>query len=298
VTEIATHSGTELRYRPLEEVAARQHGVFALWQVRLSASAVRSRVSRGKLHRIRRGVYSLSPVLTAEARFMAAVLACGPHAVLSHRSAAHVWAIRPTSRPLFEVTVPHGAAKSKTGIQVHEARHIKPVLVDGIPCTSVARTIVDCAEILPLYSIENMIDRAEQLHLFDLRAVEAELCGRHGAKPLGRVLRRYRPDPGTRNRMERIMLGICRANDFPEPEVNVYVAGEERDFVWRDRRVIAETDGRERHDTTRQFEEDRRKDQTAIAAGWTVLRFTWRQIADEPARVAAVLAAVLTRPPS
>ena len=68
--------------------------------------------------------------------------------------------------------------------------------------------------------------------------------------------------------------------------------------MWRDRRLIVETDGRERHDTTRQFEEDRRKDQTAVAAGWTVLRFTWRQINDEPARVAAVLAAVLRRPPS
>ncbi|MEA2451187.1 MAG: hypothetical protein QOG63_3119, partial [Thermoleophilaceae bacterium] len=112
------------------------------------------------------------------------------------------------------------------------------------------------------------------------------------------VLAGYRGDPGTRNDFEKLLLRICRRAGLPEPHANVWVEGDERDFVWPQQRVIVETDGRERHDTTRQFEEDRRKDQTAVAAGWIVLRFTWRQLTNEPDRVARTLTAVLTRPPS
>jgi very-short-patch-repair endonuclease len=218
--------------------------------------------------------------------------------VLSHRSAAHLWAIRLTSRSQFEVTVPHGTRRARSGIHVHHARRIERAAVDGIPCTTVARTIVDCSEVLAPYAVENMIDRAEQLRVFDLRAVEAELDGRRGAPKLRAVLAGYRGDPGTRNDFEKLLLRICRRAGLPEPHANVWVEGDERDFVWPQQRVIVETDGRERHDTTRQFEEDRRKDQTAVAAGWIVLRFTWRQLTNEPDRVARTLTAVLTRPPS
>jgi very-short-patch-repair endonuclease len=289
----------------LAELAARQHGVVALPQLvtlGLSAVAVRARVARGKLHRIHRGVYAVGhSVLTPHGRRMAAVLACGDGAALSHRSAAHLIGIRLTSRPAIEVTRPRGSRSVGAGIQLHTSRRLGPIdltVVDAIPCTTVARTLVDLAEVVPPYAVENAIDRAEQLGLFDLHALHGAMRGRHGARILTSLLAQYRGEARTKNDFEALFLRICRANGFPEPRVNVIVEGEERDFVWPARRLIVETDGRETHDTTRAFEEDRRKDQVAIAAGWTVLRFTWRQLTEQPQTVAATVRAVLTRPPS
>jgi very-short-patch-repair endonuclease len=234
--------------------------------------------------------------LTKCGHYMAAVLAYGPDGLLSHRASADHLGLRRST--LIEVTVPRGGGRSRNGIRVHHADDLDRIVVDAIPCTTVARTIVDCAELIPLKQVENMIDRAEQLRVFDLRAVEAELNGRRGAPKVRTVLGSWHGEAGTRNAMERLLLDIVRAARLPEPHVNVMVLGEERDFVWPGPRVIVETDGRERHDTARQFEVDRRKDQAAMAAGWRVLRFTWRQLTHEPDRVAATLRAVLTRPPS
>jgi very-short-patch-repair endonuclease len=297
VAELPGHSDRFLQSPSVEELAARQHGVFALWQVELSADAARRRVERGKVRRIHRGVYAVGlGRLTKPGSHMAAVLAYGPDAVLSHRAAADHLGLRFSASAAIDVTVPRRGAKSRKGIRVHYGR-VKPVNVDAIPCTTVARTILDCAEILPAYAIENMIDRAEQLQTFDLRAIEAELNGRRGAKGIRGVLKTYKPDPGTRNDFERLLLRICRGAGIRDPEMNVMVEGEERDLVWREERVIAEADGRERHNPTRQFEEDRRKDQD-VAGEWIVLRFTWRQLTTDPQRVARRIAAVLTRPPS
>jgi very-short-patch-repair endonuclease len=237
-------------------------------------------------------------VLTPLGRMMAAALACGPSAVLSHRSAAPLWAIRPTARATFDVTVPRGSARSRPGIQVHQATVIDATTVDAIPCTTVARTLVDLAEVVPPYAVENAIDRAEQLQLFDLHALQRAMRGRHSARVLAAILAGYKGEPRTKNDFEALFLALCRQHGFPEPQVNVMVEGVERDFVWRAHRLIVETDGRETHDTTRAFEEDRRRDQIAIAAGWTVLRFTWRQLTYQPQTVAATVRAVLTRPPS
>jgi very-short-patch-repair endonuclease len=282
----------------VEELAARQHNVFALWQVGLTGSAIRSRAARGKVRRIHTGVYAVGLTkLTKAGHYMAAVLACGPRAVLSYRSAADHLGLRTSARAQIEVTVPRGAARSRPRIEVHYG-DVDPVLVDAVPCTTIARTIVDCAEVLPPYSIENMVDRAEQLRVFDLRAIEAELDGRRGAPRLLAVLARYRPDPGTRNDFEKLLLRICRDAGIRDPDgVNVMVEGEERDFVWWRERLIVEADGGERHDTRRQFEEDRRKDQE-LDPEWRVLRITWRQLTREPERVARAIARRLRRPPS
>jgi very-short-patch-repair endonuclease len=272
--------------------------VFALWQVGLSGSAIRNRMARGKLRRIHTGVYAVGLTkLTGAGHYMAAVLACGPRAVLSYRSAADHLGLRISARAPIEVTVPRGAARSRSGIQVHYGV-VKPAVIDAVPCTTVARTIVDCAEVLPPYAIENMVDRAEQLRVFDLRAIDSELDGRRGAKKLRHVLKLYRPDPRTRNDFEKLLLEVCRSAGVREPDdVNVMVEGEERDFVWWAERVIVESDGRERHDSARQFEEDRRKDQE-LSPEWRVLRVTWRQLTNEPERVARAIARRLRRPPS
>jgi very-short-patch-repair endonuclease len=272
--------------------------VFALWQVGLSGSAIRNRAARGKLRRVHTGVYSVGlGKLTTAGHFMAAVLACGPRAVLSHRSAAEQLGLRFSARAKIEVTVPRGAARSRRGIEVHYGE-VEPVVIDAVPCTTVARTIVDCAEVLPPYSIENMLDRAEQLRVFDLRAIEAQLDGRRGAKKLRSLLGIYRPDPGTKNDFEKLLLRVCREAGIRAPDdVNVTIEGEERDFVWLAERVIVESDGRETHDTTRQFEEDRRRDQE-LSPEWRVVRVTWRQLTQEPERVARAIARRLRRPPS
>src|SRR5918995_5102756 len=158
VGDVATHYGTERcghsRQVALAQLAERQHGVVALPQLRelgLAPSAVRSRVTRGRLHRVHRGVYSVGhPVLSVRGRWMAAVLACGPGAALSHRSAAALWGIRPSARTAIDVTVPRHL-RGRAHIDVHHANTVAAgdlTTVDRIPCTTVARTLLDLAAVV------------------------------------------------------------------------------------------------------------------------------------------------------
>jgi predicted transcriptional regulator of viral defense system len=139
----------------IAEIAASQHGVISLTQLRelgLSARAVQNRVAIGKLHRIHRGVYAVGhPVLSKEGRWMAAVLACGPDALLSHRSAAALWGIRPTARSRIDVTLGRPTGRAVPGIDIHRTRTLRAqdaTKVTNIPCTTVARTLLDLADVV------------------------------------------------------------------------------------------------------------------------------------------------------
>jgi len=316
---IASNSRTQLGQRgdwgrreaEVLALAARQHGVIAHAQLRslgFSAAAVRHRASAGRLHALHRGVYALGrPDLSVKGRWMAAVLACGPGALLSHTSAAALHGLLSTASPTVDVTIPRRAGLSRPGISVHRSTsldHAAFAEVHGIPCTSVSRTLLDLAAIVNRRVLERVCDQAEVLRVLDWTAIGALLeraQGRPGIRRLRLVLDALDFSEGvTRSELERRFLALCRRADLPSPAVNQWLAmaGEEIqvDFVWHRARVIAETDGFRTHGTRRAFERDRRRDRLLSLAGWTVVRFTWDDLTSDPKHVTAVLRDLVTTP--
>ena len=157
-------------------------------------------------------------------------------------------------------------------------------LIDGIPVTSVARTLVDLAEVLDDARYAAAINQAELLHLFDLAAIEATMArlpGRRGRHRIRRVLAAYRPEPAfTRSDGERRLLVLCREHGLPAPLANTWLGEQEVDLYWPDARLAVEFDGREVHGTTKAFHEDRRRDRALAARGVQVARVTARDLAD------------------
>lgn len=296
---------------PLEAAIARwaerQHGVISLFQLLslgLSKSAVSKRAREGRLIRIHRGVYAVGHGrLTIRGYWMAAVLAYGPSAVLSHRSAAALHGIRPDNRPKSDVTVPKPSARSRPGIAVHRSTTLLPAditTIDGIPCTSLARTLLDLAEVIDRQGVERAVSQAEVLGTFDLREVEDVLSratGRRGAGVMRSVLAEYAGPTLTEKELEARFLALCRAASLPEPEVNAWITLDDGiayqiDFLWRAERLAVETDGWESHRTRQAFEHDRRRDRRLRLAGLEVVHFTWRDVEREPDEVTAELAAL------
>jgi very-short-patch-repair endonuclease len=219
---------------------------------------------------------------------MAAVLAAGPTAVLSHRSAAALWGIRPTARTRIEVTVPT-KRRSASDIEIHCARLAPDEVTvhDGIPVTTPARTLVDLAAVLPPHKLDRAVNQAEILRLPfpDL----ARYAGRRGITKL-----KHAPT-GTRNDFEASFLAFVKAHDLPTPLVNRPLNAIEPDFRWPAHKVIVELDGFETHGTRRAFERDRERDRRLHAAGWRVVRVTWRHLHEQRAELANDLHRLLPR---
>lgn len=295
----------------LVDIARRQHGVFSLAQLRdlgLGARAVQKRTATCQLHRVHRGVNSMSPpeLLSRDGRFMAAVLACGLGAVLSHRSAAALHELRATERARIDVTVHRRSTHAHPGIDVHRSTTLTQAdttHVNGIPCTTVARTLLDLAAVVKRRPLERALDQAEVLEVLDALALAAQLergARRPAAARLSAVLDGHRAGTTpTWSELEERFLALIRTARLPEPEVNSWVTpadGEPAlrvDFIWREQRVIVETDGHATHQTRQAFETDRRRDQRLMLAGWRVVRLTWRQLRDDPRRVQEMIAALL-----
>ena len=291
---------------------AGQEGVAALAQLvalGLGDTAVRKRARAGRLHRIYRAVYSLTPpsLLSLKGRYLAAVLACGPAAVLSHRSAADLVGLRKTDRAPIDVTVPGNGWRRHKGIDIHRSTTLIPAditIVDAIPVTTVARTALDLAAVIRRRAVERALDQAEMLEVFDLDALKDQLDrNRHhpGAPVLKAILEQHTAGATvTRSHLEELCLTVTRAAGVEPPEVNAYVDpgdGEppiRPDFVWRAQRVAVEADGFGSHKTRYAFEDDRRRDQRMTSAGWRVVRITERQLKNERARIAALLVDLLT----
>jgi very-short-patch-repair endonuclease len=292
----------------IAELALAQHGVVALWQLiaeGVSAGAVHRRVAVGRLHRIHDGVYAVGyPQLTRTGHFMAAVLACGRRSALSHRSAATHRELVHSSRELIDVISPRRPGRRRAGIDAHTSSTllVRDVeVVDGIPCTTVARTLLDLAAVVPRRVVERAFDEAAFREILDATAVEDVLAraGHHrGAGVLRAVLDHHSPGTTrTRNDLEEAFLAICRNAGLPQPEVNAWIpiepSGYEADFLWRAQRFIAETDGGAAHATRHGFEHDRRRDQRLMLAGYRVVRFTYSQVFDEPRSVEAAIVGLL-----
>jgi Protein of unknown function (DUF559) len=236
---------------------------------------------------------------------MAAVLACGPGAVLSHRSAAALWGIRPTIRTAIEVMTPGRVGRRRAGIEVHDAASLRATdvtRVDHIPCTTVARTLFDLAAVVDRHALERAYDQAEVLGALDRKAVEDLLVRssrRAGLATLRAVVEGDRPPALTRSELEKRFLAICSAAALPRPQVNAWIpldgGGIEVDFLWPEHRLIVETDGHAFHGTRAAFERDRVRDQRLLLAGWRVARVTWRQIVHDPVGVGATIKGLLAR---
>ena len=285
-------------------LAALQHGVVS-WRQLIDAGvgrgAIEHRVRVGWLHRIHRGGFAVGHrPLTREARWMAAVLACGDGAGLSHACATAHWEIRPYTGTWIDVTVPTTAGRTRRDrIRLHRSSTLNADDVTthrGIPVTTIARTLLDVAATLREPSLARTIEQTEIRRLFDLAAVERTFA-RHPTHPgvtrLRRALALYRDDEFSRSELEKAFLALCDAHGIPRPLVNHIVEGKEVDFFWPDQRVIVETDGRATHFTIAAYEDDRARDAYLLALGYRVLRFTELQVRRDGATVAGRLAAVL-----
>jgi very-short-patch-repair endonuclease len=288
--------------RIVAALAARQHGVVhvgQLYAAGLDKDAIARRVAAGWLHRLHRGVYAVGHLaLTPRSHQLAAVYAYRPAGLLSHRSAAALWGLL-RSAPRIEVTVPR-ACRPRSGIVLHRSRRIHEEdrrVVDGIPVTSVARTMVDLAEGPERYLLA-AVREAKIRRLFDLRAIDRtleRLPGRRGRHRLRRVLGSYRPESAfTRSGAERRLVEVCRDHRLPVPQANVWIDEFEVDFYWPDARIVVELDSPTFHLTTHAFHADRRRDRVLAGQGIQVVRVPLDDL-ERPEALASELARILAR---
>jgi len=289
----------------IARIAARQYGVVTraeLTGAGLTRGAIAHRIAHGRLHRLHRGVYLVGhPVLAGHARELAAVLACGSAAVLGYRAATALWGLVPPPDEIDVIVVGRQVA-SRSGIRLHCVAAIdrRDVRVHkGIRVTAPARTLLDLAAVASAREVEQAVAEAYGWRLTshrDLTSVLNRAGGTRGAALLRSVI-----DTGprlTRSEAEARLLALIRAARLPAPAVNARIAGHEVDFVWRHARLAVEVDGYAFHSSRAAFERDRRRDGELQAAGWRVLRLTWRQIVEQPEAVVALVAAALAAAPT
>jgi very-short-patch-repair endonuclease len=294
--------------RALAELAGRQWGVVSLAQLQalgLGARAVQQRAAAGRLHRVYRGVYAVGHrALRVEGRRLAAVLACGPGAVLSHSSAAAHWGLLHTAAARVDVTAPRGRHGAR-GIRLHRTRSLDArdtTTHDGIPITTVARTLLDVAATTQPHHLERALAQAEHLRLYDHRAITDVLARANGHRGRAALKQATAREPNwTASDLEAHFLKLVRDAGLPEPFANHPLNAPDHghcrpDFHWPAHRIIVETDGWETHGTRAAFKADRRKDAALSAAGWHVLRFSWDDVRYEPATVIRRLRATLYNP--
>lgn len=285
-------------------LAGRQHGIVSVEQLRwlgLSKHWVHLRVRQGRLHPIHRGVYAIGHgSLSLEGRWMAAVLACGPGAVLSHMSAAALWGLlRPEEGPI-DVSLPSkNGRRRRDGIRIHRCASLAPApetvvgtegLIGGAPPQLDARrTLVTVCRGIPVTTPARTVR--------DLRATAEPRLVRRATRQA--QLAGFALDPGTRrdrtrSDLEADFLTLCRRHRLPKPEVNVRVGRWTVDFLWRRQRLAVETDSTRWHRGEVSLEDDHARDLDLRAAGFAVRRFSERQVEEEGDRVAADLVATLT----
>jgi very-short-patch-repair endonuclease len=263
-------------------VAARQHGVVSLTQLRdagIHRSGVQRRLHAGRLHRIYRGVYAVGHAgLSSEARWLAAVLACGPGAALSHRSAAELWGMLEISPGPVHVTVPEpGGRKQREDIRVHRSPSLLKAVTTrrkAIAVTTPARTLSDLRSTIS----PGLLRRARR---------QAEFLG----LPIGEHARN---SDGTRSDLEGRFLRLCRRHRLPEPEVNIRIGPYTVDFLWREQRLVVEIDAYVSHRGEQAFEDDRQRDNDLMGRGFEVRRFTNRKVDGDPGSVASLVRARLS----
>jgi len=295
-----------VRDQDIARLAEGQHGVVARRQLialGMTDAQIKGRTARGRLYVVHRGVYAVGHrLVSTHGRWMAAVLFGGPEAVLSHRSAAELWAIAPRLGRAIDITRKR-AWRASPGIAVHRssipADEIETVA--GIPCTCVPRTSLDLAGSTSRDELGRVINQAEvrrlthSLSMYDM----LERYPRRRGAPVLRALLDDREEARgiTRGELEERFAALLARSDLPLPQRNVSLAIRgrfiEADCLWRGQRVIVELDGKQAHGTDLAFEKDRERDRLLMADGWRVARITWRQLRDDAPTVLADLRRVL-----
>jgi hypothetical protein len=244
---------------------------------------------------VHHGVYAVGgAVLPREGRWLAAVLASGDGAVLSHLSAAVHWNLLRYDAPRPEVTAP--ASRHRVpGIRLHRSRSLDTqdtTRHEGIPVTTVHRTLLDIAGDAPEHHLERALAQAEKLRVYDHTAIRDVIARANGHRGTRRLTKAIAADPQwTRSELDRRMRRLARKHGLPRPLSNHTLdapehPGLEADFYFPAHALVVETDGWDSHQTRQAFEDDRAKDAALTAAGYTVMRFTWRQLRDDPDTVA------------
>jgi very-short-patch-repair endonuclease len=297
------------RERALGSLARRQHGVAArrqLAELGFGPDAIDRRISHGRLHLIHRGVYAVGhSLLSQRGWWMAAVLALGPMALLSHRSAGALWGLVGARGPI-EVTVPGAAGRRRRGrVLVHVSTRLAAgdrAVRDRIPVTAIPRTLLDLATTLSPTQLSAAFEEADRLGLIErgpLRAAIDRNAGHHGAGRLASVAEGWlAPSVDTRTEFERRFRRLCVEEGLPEPAMNVTVCGFEVDALWTNAKVIVELDGYGFHGHRRAFERDRERDAVLQLAGYRVIRITWRRLEREPGALGRMLKALIDSPDS
>lgn len=267
----------------IAHIAARQHGVVSAEQLRaarIGDQGIYRRTKAGRLHRVHRGVYAVGhSKLGFEGCCMAAVLALGDGAAVSHQSAAGVWGLLPSSAGFVDITVPgDGGRERRRGIRVHRSSTLVAGITTrrkGIAVTKPARTLQDLRRTVPQPVYRRAVRRA-----LDLRLIRSDQVSE--------------PDL-TRSELERLFLGIWRRHCLPQPEVNARLGPYEVDFLWRDRALVVETDSWRHHGDCTAFERDCARDAHLQRLGFRVLRFTHRQLIHDRSAVVAALRGLLSQ---
>jgi very-short-patch-repair endonuclease len=292
--------GAKILHSSVWSLVRRQHGVVTREQLLaagLSSKAIRHRLERGRLHTVWPGVYAAGrPELTRYGRWMAAVLSCGPEAVLSHQSAGELWEIRQPRNGPIQVSVPKHVNRQRPGLTLFRRAVLPRTHRHGIPTTPPGQTLIDLAAVLDDSALEAAINEADKKDLIHPKRLHevAKATRAPGAKRLRDLLDRqtFTLSDST---LERRFLPIAQRAGLPRPQTQVRVNGHRVDFFWPDLGLVVETDGGRYHRTPAQQTADRRRDQAHAANGLTPLRFTHAQIHYERDDVVATLVAVVQR---
>jgi very-short-patch-repair endonuclease len=297
------------RDRKIIDLARRQRGLVTSKQIAALGVGQRTLerwVGSGRLWRVHRGVYVAGPQpLTRRGRWLAAVLARGPGAVLSHASAAALWSLTGDRREV-DVTAPHGRrGLNDSGIRLHLSKLARDEwrTREGIPVTSVARTLFDLAEAVEPPQLESAWDEAGRLRLLRVKQIAA-VCDRHPTRPACTrvkpllVARQVHDDERRRSPLEDRFAAFVRAHYLPPPQTNVLVECDEVDALWPAARLIVELDSWEFHAHRAAFEEDRDRDADHLLLGYRTIRVTHRRLDREPDRLAVQIRTLLDAPPT
>ena len=260
-------------------------------------------VRAGRLHSLHRGVYAVGHTdLSQRGECLAGVLAVGPGSLLSYWSAGWLWGILSTSPRPFHVTAPcTRRLRYRPPLRVHRARNLVAAdraVIDRIPLTNLARTLLDLAEVLRPERLAKVLEQAEKLKQFDgleVRAVCVRSRGHRGSRRLLAALAAHRPSERVlRSDLERDLLALVEASDLPRPAMNYFVGKYELDAYWEEFDLAVELDTFETHGSRRAFEADRERDAVLLEEGIRTIRVTDRQIEREPAEVLRRLSVLLS----
>jgi very-short-patch-repair endonuclease/predicted transcriptional regulator of viral defense system len=294
------------RDRALGYVADAQHGVVHRTQLQaagLGRGAIEHRLAKGSLYQIHPGVYAVGHrVLQPLARELAALLYIGSGSLVSHGSAAGLWGLTQRFTDEVDVTVAGRHAASRPGVRIYRVGSLDPRDVRlrwSIPVTAPARTMIDFAAHAPEPEFRRALSEAHvQGLLTDRTLADAmeRVPGRTGIARLKATLNDESGRAPTRSEAERLLLRLIEDAQLPLPAVNVLLEGCEVDFLWRMEKLVVEVDGHGFHGHRAAFEHDRRRDQRLVAAGYRVIRVTWRQLVGEPLAVITRIAQALVAP--